>query len=71
MYSDYDDVLNGVGEAPSVLVFESKTRKARKPHACTHCKREISKGDKYEYASGVEDGEFFENKVCFRCIYGH
>jgi len=41
--------------------------KARKPHKCYECGREIAKGSEYEKYTGVFDGSFFEHKTCMDC----
>lgn len=41
-------------------------RKARKEHKCCECRKVISKGDKYEYLSGVWD-EPQSYKTCISC----
>ena len=35
-------------------------RTARKPHKCYLCGKEIQKGERYYYADGMADGEFFD-----------
>lgn len=47
--------------------FASKNRKARKPHGCCECRREIKKGDVYRYSSGIWDGEARDFKQCLNC----
>lgn len=49
-------------------VFDSMWRKARKPHRCVECSRGIKPGDRYEYASGIWDGEPDSYKTCARCV---
>lgn len=48
--------------------FESDMRKARKEHRCVECRRSIHAGDRYEYAAGVWDGDFYAFKTCLRCV---
>ena len=45
----------------------TKKRTARKAHKCMECGEEISKGKKYEYASGIFDREPFMFKTCMSC----
>ena len=47
----------------------SNVVKARKPHRCSACRREIAAGEQYERHSGLFDGSFFVEKVCRRCCY--
>lgn len=41
--------------------------KARKPHWCEECGREISCGERYRYASGKACGYFWTSKMCEHC----
>ena len=43
-------------------------RRAAKPHVCEECGDAILKGDRYEYASGMWDGEFMAFKTCLVCV---
>ena len=47
--------------------FKSVMRIARKPHKCGECGGPIHIGDKYEYASGIWDGEPDSFKTCAIC----
>jgi hypothetical protein len=47
--------------------FESRTVKARKDQRCCECRSVIHAGDKYEYAAGKYDGDFFTAKTCLFC----
>ena len=42
-------------------------RIARKPHECYLCGKEIQKGERYYYADGREDGEFFHTHYHESC----
>lgn len=56
-YCDYDP--------PSV--FSDKIVKARKPHRCDECCREIRTGEQYLYAFGVWDGYASSWHTCSHC----
>lgn len=47
--------------------FKMVTRKARKPHFCCECGSDIRKGEKYQYISGIWDGEPNSYKTCNSC----
>lgn len=53
-------------ELPSA--FSEKERKARKPHECCECNQEIKIGEKYQYCSGIWDGEPSSYKTCLSCL---
>jgi hypothetical protein len=53
------------GESPSC--FRQVIRKARRNHKCYECLGEIVPGERYEYSSGVWDGEPASFKVCLSC----
>ncbi len=55
---DYDE--------PSVC--NTRVRTARKQHKCCECRWVIEPGDKYEYTSGVWDGEGMSFKTCLSCV---
>lgn len=42
-------------------------RTARKKHRCYECLEDILPGEKYEYASGIWDGEPSAYKTCLDC----
>jgi hypothetical protein len=42
-------------------------RKARKPHKCCECGKEIVKGEKYEHARGKCEGEMWSSETCLVC----
>lgn len=52
-------------ELPSA--FKSIERKAAKPHKCCECGSAIQKGDRYQYSSGVWNGEPDSYKQCLNC----
>lgn len=41
--------------------------RARKPHRCCECRREIAKGETYERTSGIWGGEPHRYKTCIPC----
>jgi hypothetical protein len=43
--------------------------RARKAQRCCECKSTIAPGERYEWFSGKQDGEFFRLKSCRRCSY--
>lgn len=47
--------------------FITKTRKARKKHRCCECGVTINPGDRYQYSSGIWDGEPDSYKQCQTC----
>lgn len=47
---------------------DSTMRKARKPHKCCECSREIPKGAQYEYIAGKCGGDFQDYKTCLDCM---
>lgn len=42
--------------------------KARKPHKCCECYREIAKGSEYQNLVGKYDGEIYTHKTCMDCV---
>lgn len=46
---------------------EERDRKARKAHKCGECSASIQPGERYWYATGRCEGEWFDAKVCARC----
>ena len=42
-------------------------RKARKEHKCGECRKSIERGDKYQYISGIWEGEPSSYKTCLSC----
>lgn len=45
-----------------------KTVKARKPHECYECGKEIPKGAEYEWYKHLFDGAFEEYRTCLSCV---
>ena len=52
-------------EAPQA--FSETIRKARKSHKCCECFRQINIGEKYQYVSGIWDGDPDSFKTCLSC----
>lgn len=48
-------------------LYNSYIRKARKPHKCEYCEKEIMVGEKYSYESGKFEGDFFTRTLCIPC----
>ena len=48
--------------------YHAKRVKARKPHVCDECQREIASGERYETASGLWDGNLDTFRTCRRCF---
>jgi hypothetical protein len=48
--------------------YDSKTRKARKPHQCCECKGAIQPGESYEHVSMRSDGDIYTYKTCSLCV---
>ncbi len=45
-------------------------RKARKPHVCSECYRQIMSGEKYFYTTYLSEGAWEINKCCRHCNVG-
>ena len=43
---------------------------AKKTHRCGECHRCIAPGEKYRYAAGKQDGDFWTAKICAHCELG-
>lgn len=52
---------------PPEYIYQ-RQRKARKDHACCECSRTIKAGSRYEFTSGIWDGEPSSYKTCLRCV---
>ena len=48
-------------------VYESRTVVAAKEHRCYECGSVIAKGEKYEYAKGLYDGDWQDYHTCLAC----
>lgn len=55
-------------DVTSPSAFRQIFRTARKDHKCCECGETISRGDRYEYSSGVWDGVPSSYKTCLQCM---
>lgn len=53
-------------DAPKVCVTVMRT--ARKSHRCCECRREIARGQRYEFTSGIWDRRPDSFKTCEACL---
>jgi hypothetical protein len=56
------------GDAPSI--WSDAARRARKPHKCDECDREIAAGEIYRYATMLYDGHWNSFYTCAHCRVG-
>lgn len=56
------------GDCEPVSLLNVKIRKAVKDHICQECKRDIPKGEEYEYVSYLFEGKFWRDKTCKDCL---
>jgi hypothetical protein len=47
--------------------FHAEFRTAKKPHKCSECEKEIDKGERYQYACGKTEGDFWSFRTCLIC----
>ena len=47
--------------------FKHTSRKASKEHVCCECRKEIKRGDEYDFISGIWDGRPESYKICMSC----
>ena len=47
--------------------YAERMRRARKPHRCCECSRTIAVGEEHEYATGKNDGVFWDYRTCAEC----
>lgn len=47
--------------------IDVEQRTARKQHVCCECGKPIEVGQRYEYARGKYEGEFWDCKTCLVC----
>lgn len=57
-----------IDDGERCAVHRSKVKKARKPHACNECGRQIAPGEEYETADYLYDGCWFHNDTCSHCL---
>lgn len=60
--------LTGNDEGDAASCHTESTRTARKEHRCCECREAILKGARYEYQSGIWDGEPSSFKTCLSCV---
>lgn len=48
--------------------YTESNLKARKKHICGECRREINKGEQYQYVFGVWEGKPSYHKTCQHCV---
>ena len=48
--------------------FNCKTVKGRKDYRCCECLRDIAKGERHEYVSGLWDGHMDDFRTCSDCV---
>ena len=51
------------------VVLNEKMTKARKPHRCDYCGETIEKGEIYNIAALIQDGEIYKWKEHSKCHY--
>ncbi len=56
------------GDQPDVYV--ANTRRARREHVCTECRRTIRSGERYSLARALYDGGWDIYKTCEHCRVG-
>jgi hypothetical protein len=56
------------GDCEPASLFKQNTRKARKIHVCTECKRDIQVSEMYEHVSYLFEGKFWQDKTCSDCL---
>lgn len=53
----------------SVQSFHNaRMRTSAKPHNCKECGRTINRYERYEYAAGIQGGNFYTTKTCLDCV---
>ena len=60
VYTDYGE--------PLPEFHKAKIQMAKKNHKCCECKRTILPFEKYEYVSGMWEGDFLIFKTCIDCL---
>jgi hypothetical protein len=61
--------LSGRGDADGYTEAHTSTvRRARKEHRCAECRETIPAGARYEYQSGIWEGDPFSHKTCLSCV---
>ena len=62
------DVCIYMGDYDPAEFYSSTWPKARKPHKCCECRREIAPGEKYERTVGKWDGQMDTYLTCSECV---
>lgn len=60
-------VCIGVDDGFDSPIYDVKERRARKAHRCYECGATIQPGDRYEYASGLCEGSWWDSHTCMAC----
>lgn len=55
------------GDEIRASVSTTKIVTARETHTCCECREEIMPGERYEYVSGLWDGEWVDYRTCLPC----
>lgn len=48
--------------------YRAEVRRAKKAHWCAECGRKIEPGERYEYATGKCEGDWFDCHTCPQCL---
>jgi hypothetical protein len=56
------------GDFERASLERAEIRRARKAYVCGECDEEISRGERYEYYSGVWEGAWVHYRTCLPCI---
>lgn len=60
-----------IDDGERFAIYESKRRKARKPHHCSECRRQIEAGETYFWGRGLLPGDgWWATKICAHCEVG-
>lgn len=65
--SDCGICLTGFDDGGCSEFIHTKIRKARKPHRCSECQKEIPISERYEHAVGKTDGDIWAYDTCLVC----
>jgi hypothetical protein len=66
--SDCVCLYNAGDACDACEVARSTIRTARKEHRCFECREPILPGQRYEFTSGIFDGDPFSQKICLPCV---
>lgn len=60
-----------IDDSELFAIYESRERKARKPHTCAECRRDIAQGETYRLCKGMLPGfGWMQSKICAHCCVG-